>query len=153
MDKSMEWALLIGRFVLGSIMTGHGLAKVFSLTRVLETFEQLGIPPLATLGMIGIEVIGGIALLLGIGVRLASFFLSTVMLGAVLFDWSLGLLAGYEFPLALFGLSLFYTLVPCQLGILKLPFPYETYRIFKRLFSKKSTRGTLQNLNERRRSS
>lgn len=136
MDKNSEWALLIGRFILGAVVTAHGLAKLFSFTRVLDTFEQLGIPPVFTAGMIFIEVFGGVALLLGVGVRVAAFFISTIMIGATLFDLSLGLIAGFEFPLTVLGLSVLYIFIPCHLGI----YHIRLFSNFQLLIMKRTTK-------------
>lgn len=82
-----QWALLPLRFVVGYGFLAHGLAK---WTRGPEAFGRLlhliGVPhPGATAWMVTlIEVFGGLAILLGVGVAIAAVPLMASMLVAML---------------------------------------------------------------------
>ncbi|NJO33926.1 MAG: DoxX family protein [Rhodospirillales bacterium] len=83
-------SLLIQRVVLGVVMFPHGAQKLlgwfggFGFGGTMGFFtESMGIPsPIAFLVIIG-ESFGALALILGLGTRLAAFGIAAVMLGAV----------------------------------------------------------------------
>lgn len=111
MIKKYELGLLILRVALGITFLIHGIAKFqMGLGNVAGWFESIGI-----LGFLGsvvafIELLGGIALILGIGTRLVSALIAIVMLGAIFtVKLSVGFMgaetAGYELDVALLAMA------------------------------------------------
>jgi len=109
LNKYSGYAPLVLRVVIGIIFLAHGLQKfgVFgemNLTGVTGFFGAQGIPlpglmaPLVAL----IEALGGLALILGFGTRIAAILLAIIMIVAI-FSVKLtqGLLGGFELDLAL----------------------------------------------------
>ncbi|MDN4606302.1 DoxX family protein [Sporosarcina highlanderae] len=121
MDKKFEWSLLILRVVLGVTFLVHGIAKFqMGLGNVAGWFESIGI-----LGFLGyvvafIELLGGIALIIGIGTRLFSALIAVVMVGAIFTSkLSLGFIgaeaAGYELDLVLLSIAVVLVISGSQL--------------------------------------
>ncbi|MEH7126424.1 DoxX family protein [Bacillus sp. JJ1532] len=109
MKQKNGWSMLILRIVLGVTFLIHGVAKFqMGLGNVAGWFESIGI-----MGFLGyvvsvIELVGGIALLLGIGTKLISALIALVMLGAIFTaKLSVGFIApgGYELDLALLAMA------------------------------------------------
>lgn len=109
--QKYELSLLILRVVLGVTFLIHGIAKFqMGLGNVAGWFESIGI-----LGFLGyvvafIELLGGIALIFGIGTRIFSALIAIVMVGAIFTSkLSLGFMgaeaAGYELDLALLAMA------------------------------------------------
>ncbi|GHG01142.1 quinol oxidase [Deinococcus piscis] len=103
-------ALTILRVIVGLIFMAHGYQKFFMYTLPGTTgaFTEMGIPgaSLAAPAVATLELLGGLALMLGIGTRFAAALLALTILGALLM---VHLKAGFfnpggiEFPLVLFG--------------------------------------------------
>ena len=100
--------LLVLRVVVGVVFIAHGSQKLFTygLAGITGGFEQMGVPmasvaaPLVTF----VELIGGVALILGFLTPIAAALLAIDMLGAILFVHGkngLFLPNGYEFALTL----------------------------------------------------
>ena len=111
--KQINIGLAIVRLVVGTIFIAHGGQKLFvyGLDGVAGGFAQMGVPFASVMGpFIGfVEFFGGIALIIGLLTRLASFGLFATMLGAmVLVHLPAGFFApqGIEFPLSLAGSAL-----------------------------------------------
>jgi putative oxidoreductase len=111
--KQINIGLAIVRLVLGTIFIAHGGQKLFvyGFEGVAGGFAQMGVPFASVVGpFIGfVEFFGGIALILGLLTRLASFGLFSTMIGAmVLVHLPAGFFApqGIEFPLSLAGTAL-----------------------------------------------
>ncbi len=73
------------RTALGSVFLGHAYAKaaVLTLPGTVQFFEGHGFPGWTAYPVFGIELIGGLLLLLGVQVRLVAALLVPVMLGAL----------------------------------------------------------------------
>lgn len=99
--------ILALRVTTGALFLFHGLTKLFVFTPAGTAgyFESIGLPgALGWLTMLA-EIAGGIALILGIKVRLVSLALVPVLLGAAIFghggfgfNWS-NPNGGWEYPL------------------------------------------------------
>lgn len=104
--------LLVLRVILGFVFIMHGGQKLFvyGVDGVAGGFAQSGIPlsgvvaPLVT----AVELLGGVALVLGVLTRLAALGIIATMFGAIMFvHAAAGFFAptGFEFPLALVGMA------------------------------------------------
>jgi putative oxidoreductase len=107
------WGLLALRLVVGLVFVVHGSQKLFGfgLAGTAGFLASLGIPlpTIAAVGVIAVELLGGLALLLGAGTRIAAGLLAADMLVAML---TVHLRRGFfvpdgvEFVLTLFGACL-----------------------------------------------
>ena len=101
-----DYAATLLRLSSGALFLAHGLLKVnvFTVAGTVGYFESLGLPGgLAYLTILA-EIGGGLALILGIAVRLVSLALIPVLLGATWVHAANGWLfsaegGGWEFPL------------------------------------------------------
>jgi putative oxidoreductase len=97
--------LLLIRLALGLLFFTHGLMKVQALSQVAAMFVHFGFFPWVGFFIAWLEVIGGLALILGIATRLFAFLFGVEMLvAALLVGFSRGI--GIELILSLtsFGL-------------------------------------------------
>ncbi|MEM7429707.1 MAG: DoxX family protein [Pseudomonadota bacterium] len=93
------------RIGLGVMALAHGLLKIFVFTipGTVAFFESLGLPGIFAYGVIAAEVLGGIALILGIQTRLVALALVPVLVGATITHAGNGWVfsnpnGGWEFP-------------------------------------------------------
>ncbi|MER7208626.1 DoxX family protein [Streptosporangium sp. NPDC000239] len=109
LERARPIALLLARIGVGVIFVVHGWQKfaTMGLSGTTAFFEQIGVPlpGLAAPAVAVIELVGGIALILGAALPIAAILLVLDMLGAIVFvhgangfDAAKG---GYEFVLAL----------------------------------------------------
>jgi putative oxidoreductase len=101
-------AALIARFTLGTVMIAHGLLKffVFTLPGTAAFFSSVGFPGWAAYIVAPLEVIAGVAMLIGFHARWAAIATIPVALGAVLVHAGNGWLfsnahGGWEYPVVL----------------------------------------------------
>jgi putative oxidoreductase len=105
--RTAPYAILALRVTTGALFLYHGLVKllVFTPAGTVGYFESIGLPgALGYLTML-IEIVGGLALILGVRTRIVSAALVPVLLGAAYFghsasgfNWS-NPNGGYEYPL------------------------------------------------------
>lgn len=112
MTNRYEVGSLLLRLIVGITFMIHGWAKLqMGLGNVAGFFQSLGIPGFLGYVVAFIELIGGIAMILGIGTRVVALLFAAVMLGAI-FTAKLpagfmgnGQSAGYELDLVLLAIS------------------------------------------------
>ena len=114
MMKKFEVSTLILRLVLGVTFFIHGLVKFQGgIENIVSWFDSIGLPGVLAYGVAGLEMVGGIALVVGLGSRIVSALFVLLMLGAtVKVKLAGGFLgngqgAGWELDLALLVMALF----------------------------------------------
>lgn len=101
-----DYAATLLRLSSGALFLAHGLLKVnvFTVAGTVGYFESLGLPGALAYLTILAEIGGGLALILGVAVRLVSLALVPVLIGATWVHAANGWLfssagGGWEFPL------------------------------------------------------
>lgn len=114
MLKKYEASTLILRVILGITFFVHGLVKFQGgIENIVGWFESIGLPGFLAYGVALVEMIGGAALVIGLGSRIVSALLALLMIGAtVKVKLAAGFLgngqmAGYELDLALMSMAVF----------------------------------------------
>ncbi|WP_042347467.1 DoxX family protein [Bacillus massiliigorillae] len=114
MINKFEVSTLILRLILGITFFIHGLAKFQDgIENIVGWFESIGLPGFMAYGVGLIELVGGIALVIGLGSRFVSALFIVLMAGAILkVKLAAGFLgngqgAGYELDIALLALAIF----------------------------------------------
>lgn len=110
-----EIGKVVLRVILGLIFFIHGLDKFQGgVSNTAGYFDSLGIPGFLAYPVAAIELVGGLALILGFGTKLIGLIFAVIMLGAI-FTAKLpaGFLGnaempGYEFELALLAMSIYF---------------------------------------------
>ena len=99
------YAALVLRLGLGVMALAHGLLKIFVFTipGTVGFFEQLGYPGALAYGVIIVEIVGGLALIAGVGTRYVALLLVPVLIGATMTHAGNGWVfsnegGGWEFP-------------------------------------------------------
>ncbi|QOL82769.1 DoxX family protein [Pseudooceanicola spongiae] len=85
--RTAPYAVLLLRVITGVYMLTHGLIKLFVFTPAGTAgyFQSIGLPGWLGVVTMVIEIVGGIALVLGLGTRLVALIMVPVLLGAALF--------------------------------------------------------------------
>ncbi|MGM0878674.1 MAG: DoxX family protein [Bacillota bacterium] len=109
-----ELGALILRVTLGALFFIHGLVKFQGgIENIVGWFDSIGLPGFMAYVVALFEMIGGIALIIGLATRLISVLFGLLMIGATLkVKLSVGLLgngqmAGYELDLALLAMAVY----------------------------------------------
>jgi putative oxidoreductase len=112
-----KWGMLPLRIVVGLVFLMHGGQKlfIFGIGGTADIMGKLGLPaPLVCAAIvIALELLGGLAILLGVFTRLAGALLAFEMVVAIsVARWHGGFFApyGYEFELTLLGACLTFAL-------------------------------------------
>ena len=102
------------RIVLGISFFVHGLVKFQGgIENIVGWFDSIGIPGFLAYVVASVELVGGAALILGLGTRIVSALLALIMVGAILKSkLAIGFLgtpemAGYELDLAFLVIAIF----------------------------------------------
>jgi uncharacterized membrane protein YphA (DoxX/SURF4 family) len=98
-----EIGTLLLRVVLGIVFLSHGFSKFQGgIENTVGWFDSIGLPGGLAYVVAIIELVGGIALILGFGTRIAAVLIGVLMIGAI-FTAKLpaGFLNGYAFDLVL----------------------------------------------------
>ncbi|WP_374016520.1 DoxX family protein [Paenibacillus thiaminolyticus] len=119
MTKLHEIGALLLRIFLGVAFLIHGFQKFQGgIGNTMGFFESLGLPGFAAYAVALIEIIGGIALILGLGTRLFAALFIIIMAGAMVkVKFAAGFtgspeMAGYELDLAYFVMAVYFVLSP-----------------------------------------
>ncbi|WP_221568894.1 DoxX family protein [Alkalihalobacillus sp. TS-13] len=112
MENKYEVSSLILRVFLGLTFFIHGLAKFQGgIDNTVGWFDSIGLPGFLAYGVALLELVGGIALVLGLFSRVISVLFALLMVGAI-FKVKLaagflgnGQMAGYELDLALLAMA------------------------------------------------
>lgn len=109
-----EIGALILRVTLGVLFLIHGIVKFQGgIENIVGWFDSIGLPGFIAYGVALIEIIGGIALIIGLATKFISALFAILMIGATLkVKLSVGLLgngqmAGYELDLAFLAIALY----------------------------------------------
>jgi putative oxidoreductase len=113
--NKQEIGIVTLRAVLGLTFFIHGLTKFQGgITNIVGYFDSLGIPGFLAYAVTSIELIGGIALILGFGTRVIGVLFAFIMIVAI-FAAKLstgflgnGQMAGYELELLLLAMSIYF---------------------------------------------
>ncbi|MCP8969413.1 DoxX family protein [Ectobacillus ponti] len=108
-----EMSALVLRIVLGATFIVHGSMKFSSgISNIAGWFQSIGLPSVLAYGVATVELIGGIAILLGLGTKVVAALLALVMAGAIVkvklaagFTGN-GQGAGWELELALLAMAI-----------------------------------------------
>jgi len=103
-----DFALLIGRVVLGVILVAHGWPKVKNFKGTVGWMESIGLKPgtlfAGTAALI--ETLGGLMLIFGLFTQCAAAFVVLEFIFIIArVTFKKGLVGGYELDLALLGLA------------------------------------------------
>lgn len=132
-NKTAPYAALILRVALGIMFLAHSLylkVIVFSMPGTVGFFESLGLPAIVAYLTVIAEIVGGIALILGIQTRLAVAAVLPVLLGATWVHSGNGWLfsaegGGWEYPVFLIVAAVVQALLGDGAHAVKLPFPQQ----------------------------
>lgn len=106
-DRLTTFSPLPLRIIAGTAFIMHGLPKLSGMSKTQGFFGSLGLPPELALPIALLEVLGGIALLLGIFTRIASILFIIEMIGVILaVKITKGFVGGYELELLLMFISI-----------------------------------------------
>ena len=101
-----EWGLTFLRMILGLIFFIHGYSKFQGgIDNTVGFFDSLGIPGFMAYVVATIELVGGLAVILGIGTRIISTLFAVIMVVAIFTAKLPDEFSGYEFDLALLAIS------------------------------------------------
>jgi uncharacterized membrane protein YphA (DoxX/SURF4 family) len=102
-----QYAPFVLRLFVGIMFLVYGATKLFGGLQDFAGFlQQIGVPAAGVMAAVvsAIEFLGGLAILLGTGTRIAALLLSSVMVVAMItFTLPRGFAGGYDLNLALLG--------------------------------------------------
>jgi putative oxidoreductase len=109
-----EASTLILRVILGVTFFIHGLVKFQGgIENIVGWFGSIGLPGFMAYGVASIELVGGLALVIGLFSRIVSGLFALLMIGAIVkVKLAIGFLgngqmAGYELDLAFLAMAVF----------------------------------------------
>jgi putative oxidoreductase len=84
-SRTAPYAALLLRLSLGLLFLAHAGLKFFVFTPAgtAKFFDSVGLPPALAYVTIAVEVLGGVALILGLWTRIAAIVLVPILLGAI----------------------------------------------------------------------
>ncbi len=103
--KNHDLGMFLLRVVVGAAFIAHGWAKFGAMDQTIAFFGQLGLAAFLAYVVATIELVGGVALVLGLWTDLAALLLTGVMVVATFYvkmaTLKVGFLGGYELDLVL----------------------------------------------------
>ncbi len=83
--RTAPYAALLLRVSLGALFLSHASVKLFVFTPAgtAAFFGSVGLPPALAYAVIAAEVVGGVALLLGVWTRAVALVLAPILVGAI----------------------------------------------------------------------
>ena len=83
--RTAPYAALLLRVTLGGLFLVHAALKIFVFTPAgtAQFFASLGLPPALAYLIMTAEVLGGVALILGVWTRIVALLLTPILLGAI----------------------------------------------------------------------
>jgi putative oxidoreductase len=109
-----EIGAFILRLTLGALFLIHGIVKFQGgIENVVGWFSSMGLPGFMAYVVALLEIIGGAALIVGLGTRIVSALFALIMIGAILkVKLSVGLMgngqmAGYELDLGFLAMAVY----------------------------------------------
>lgn len=107
MNNKTDIGALILRVVLGIIFIGHGAEKFQGgIANIAGWFDSIGLPGFLAFIVASLELVGGIALILGIGTRIFGGLFIVLLVGAIIkVQLEVGFIGGYAYDLALVAIS------------------------------------------------
>jgi putative oxidoreductase len=116
--KNHDFGLLLLRLALGITFVAHGWAKFSSMEDTVAFFGMLGMASIFAYLVAIVEVVGGVALILGLHTDIAALALAAVMVVALVYvkmiKFNAPFLTGYELDFVLLAGLL--TIVFCGAG-------------------------------------
>lgn len=113
-----EFGIFLLRIIVGATFIIHGLDKFNGgIESTAEFFASVGIPASLTMASVVaiIEIIGGLALLVGLGTRICGAVFSIIMIVAIFtVKIDAGFLGGFELDLILLAVSILFVLSGSQ---------------------------------------
>src|SRR4051794_35206940 len=105
-SETAPYGVFLLRVSMGVLFLAHAAAKVFVFTipGFVGYFGKLGLPPIVAYAILALEIIGGIALILGIYASLIAISLAMELIGTIYFvhganGWAFNAKGGgWEFP-------------------------------------------------------
>jgi putative oxidoreductase len=84
-SKTAPYAVLLVRLTLAALFLSHAAAKIFmiGLPGFVRYFGSLGLPEWSAYGIVAVEVVGGIALIVGVLVRWVAILLTAELIGTI----------------------------------------------------------------------
>lgn len=112
-----EVGALIVRVALGIILGVHGLIKFQDgIGNTVGWFESINLPGFLAYGVAGLELVGGLMLIIGLGTRIVASLFVLLMAGAIItVKFSVGFVNGYELDLALMAMAALLAIAGSQL--------------------------------------
>lgn len=96
------WGLVLIRVGLAAVFISHGYAKLAHIDQTIAFFGSMGLAPFFAYLVGLVELLGGLAMLLGVYTKYAGYLLAIVMfLAIVKMKFAMGFLMGWEFDLVL----------------------------------------------------
>ncbi|WP_096186426.1 DoxX family protein [Evansella halocellulosilytica] len=111
LNKTEIGAFLL-RLVLGIIFLAHGADKFLGgIDNTVGWFDSIGLPGALAYVVATIELVGGIALIIGLFTRIISALIAFIMVGAIItVKFSAGFLDGYAYDLVLLIVAVYLVL-------------------------------------------
>ena len=128
------------RITASIVFIAHGIPKFYDISGGYGFFQSINLPPELFIPIGLLEVIGGLAILLGILTRIASALFIIEMIGAILTaKLSKGFIGGYEFELLLISICTAVVILgPRKISIENYILKRETLSKGKQLYRKTS---------------